>query len=144
MSTDSESYNIRSFQAMDYSKVIKLWKNSDGIGLNEADEWEALEKYLERNPEMSLVAEVGQNVVGAVLCGHDGRRGYLHHLAVVAEWQGKGIGSALVDTCIRRLKNEGIQKCHVFVFPDNLAGVKFWHGRGFIGRDDLKICSRNI
>jgi putative acetyltransferase len=144
MSADSESYRIRPFRIEDYSMVVALWKASEGIGLSEADEPEPLRLYLERNPGMSLVAERESRIVGAVLCGHDGRRGYLHHLAILPECRGQGIGSNLVDQCINKLQAVGIQKCHIFVYPDNEAGLTFWSGRGFAARADIQLCSRNI
>lgn len=144
MSADAESYRIRPFGIEDYQGVIALWKSSAGIGLNEADEPEPLRAYLERNPGMSLVVECENRIIGAVLCGHDGRRGYLHHLAVAEECRGRGIGGSIVEQCLDRLREIGIKKCHIFVYPDNESGLKFWHGRGFAARGDIQLCSRDI
>ena len=83
-------------------------------------------------------------VVAAVLCGHDGRRGYLHHLAVRPSCRGRGIGRRLVETCLAALQADGIQKCHVFVFMDNPQGVDFWMHLGWTPRADIGVVSIDL
>lgn len=93
----------------DFPEVLALWAATEGVGLNESDTPEQLAAYLQRNPGFSLVArDTGRRVVGAVLCGHEGRRGYLHHLAVAADQRGLGLGRRLTDTCLAELKRAGI------------------------------------
>ena len=135
---------IQSMTMDDYERTIALWSTTGGIGLNAADERDRIRCYLERNAGLSLTATLDGFLVGAVLCGHDGRRGYLHHLAVSASFRGKGIGRRLVEECLRRLADEKIDRCHVFVYPDNELGLAFWRGAGFGRRNDILICSHDI
>jgi putative acetyltransferase len=139
-----ENILVRPLYATDYEQVVNLWRTSEGIGLSEADGFSAICRYLERNPQMSLVAEADGKIVGAVLCGHDGRRGYLHHLAVAAGFRSQGIGQRLVEDCLEHLISEKIDKCHIFVYPDNVRGLEFWRKIGFLGRMDILLCSRNL
>lgn len=124
-----------------YEPVYALWQASPGIVLTRSDSRERIEAFLRRNPGLSHVAMVQEKLVGAVLCGHDGRRGYLHHLAVAAAYRGRGIGRALVEICLRRLREQGIEKCHIFVMQDNPEGIAFWERIGWIDRTELKIMS---
>jgi len=135
---------IRPMKASDYEKTVELWEATTGIGLSEADNRERIRSYLSRNPEMSHVAEADGKLIGAVLCGHDGRRGYLHHLAVAISWRSRGIGRRLVDGCVACLDREGIDRCHLFVYPDNAEGMAFWRRMGFEQRRDIQLCSRNL
>jgi putative acetyltransferase len=99
--------------------------------------------FLQRNPGLSLVAENSGELVGAILCGHDGRRGYLHHLAIREDQRLKGLGSELVMNCLQQLKAAGIEKCHIFVFGDNVQGIGFWTKLGWETRHDLNIMSKH-
>jgi N-acetylglutamate synthase len=128
----------------DYDAVYALWKAMPGIGLSTADSREAISRYLERNPGMSFVARDGSKLVGAVLCGHDGRRGYLHHLAVDPDYRRQGIGQRLVDACLQALKATGINKCHIFVYGDNVSGQAFWEAISWRERPELVLMSRDI
>lgn len=129
---------IREMSIEDYQEVFTLWSQSEGVGLNEADSRENIAAYLDRNPGLSLVA-CRERVVAAVLCGHDGRRGYLHHLAVAAGERRKGLGRRLVDACLGKLALVGIQRCNVFLYTDNAAGERFWKQAGWTERSELKI-----
>jgi putative acetyltransferase len=113
--------------------------DAEGVGLNESDNRKAIGLYLRRNPGLSHVAVSGNLVVGIVLCGHDGRRGYLHHLAVAREWRLMGIGKALVAACLEKLGKEGIPKCNLFVFGTNGPGKAFWKRLGWDIRSDLQL-----
>jgi ribosomal protein S18 acetylase RimI-like enzyme len=117
--------------ASDYDEVVALWRISPGVGLNESDERGALTAYFARNPGLSQVARHGGPVVGAVLCGHDGRRGYLHHLAVAEAYRRRGLGRELVERALEALTVVGVLKCNIFVFDDNVAGREFWSKLGF-------------
>jgi len=123
----------------DYPEVRVLWEKADGVGLGESDTPEAIAIYLERNPDLSLVALRQGRLVGAVLCGHDGRRGYLHHLAVEAAARKQGIGRALVEACLANLDRCGIPKCNIFLFADNEEGRRFWNRLGWQSRPDLSM-----
>ena len=128
-----------------YEEVITLWKETEGIGLSEADSKDSIRFYLERNPNMSFIAKDKEGtILGAVLCGYDGRRGYIHHLAVHQGFRRQGIGRKLVQECLSRLQAIGIQKCHIFIFNNNLNGINFWKRLGWTLREDLQIISKNI
>ncbi|MCP4422614.1 MAG: GNAT family N-acetyltransferase [Chloroflexi bacterium] len=125
-----------------YEAVIALWQACDGVGLSDADSPENIARYLERNPGMSFVAEVNGRLAGAVLSGHDGRRGYIHHLAVHPDFRRQGIGRTLIERCLAALRTAGIQKCHLFVFGENENAVKFWRDTGWTERAELAIFSQ--
>ncbi len=125
----------------DYPEVMALWRDSEGIGLSGADSRPAVAAYLERNPGMSWVAREGGRVVGAALCGHDGRRGFLHHVAVARSHRGRGIGRELVRRCVEGLRGAGLEKCHLFVQRDNREAVGFWERMGWQVRDDITMMS---
>ena len=127
-----------------YEAVLSLWRSAEGIGLSDADSREAIERYLARNPGMSFVAGEKGQIVGAVLCGHDGRRGYLHHLAVTPSHRRRGIGAALVQQSLAALCSAGIRKCHLFLFADNEEGLAFWQQTGWTPRPELKLISKNL
>ena len=126
----------------DYDAVRALWERTEGVGLNEGDTREGVTAFLERNQELSMVARAQDRLVGAVLCGHDGRRGYLHHLAVDATHRCQGIGTALVDRCLAGLRAAGITKCNIFLYRDNDDGALFWQRSGWDDRADLQVRQR--
>jgi putative acetyltransferase len=130
---------VRSFRIEDYDAVITLWRRTEGVGLNESDTRRAIAAYLRRNPNLSFVAEKDGRIIGAVLCGHDGRRGYLHHLAVSKRHRCRGIGWQLVSACLAKLRKAGIQKCNIFIFANNTEGMKFWTHTGWSLRTELRL-----
>ena len=138
----AEDLRIRAMTPADYDPVIALWLATPGIGLSEADEREAIGAYLARNPGLSLVAVRGDVLVGAVLCGHDGRRGYLNHLAIAPAERGRGLGRALADRCLAGLGALGIAKASIVVFSANAEGQAFWRATGGTARDDLLVMQR--
>ena len=130
---------VRNFRIKDYDAVVALWRRTEGVGLNESDSRRAVAAYLRRNPRFSFVAEQDGLVIGAVLCGHDGRRGYLHHLAVARQHRTKGIGQQLVNASLGKLRKAGIQRCNIFIFAGNMAGMKFWAHHGWKLRTELRV-----
>lgn len=130
---------LRSMTIADYDAVLRLWQATEGVGLNESDTRPAIASFLARNPGLSLVALDADVIVGAVLCGHDGRRGYLHHLAVARSHRGHGLGRGLVEACLAGLRQLGIQKCNLFLFADHAAGEAFWKHIGWRQRSDLQV-----
>ena len=132
---------LRELAIEDYDRVLALWQRSDGIVLREVDEREPIRRYLERNPGLSFVWEDDRTIAGAVLCGTDGRRGYLQHLAVAEEHRRRGIGRALVAASLRALAGRGIEKCHLMVLPANMAAREFWRGLGWAERGDVVVMS---
>ena len=130
---------VRPFRVKDCDAVIALWRRTEGVGLNESDTPRAIAAYLRRNPRLSFIAEKDGRIIGAVLCGHDGRRGYLHHLAVSKRHRCRGIGRQLVNACLAKLRMAGIPKCNIFIFANNTAGMKFWAHTGWNLRTELRL-----
>jgi putative acetyltransferase len=136
-------YTLQPMASADYAAVRSLWDVTEGMALNESDSPEAIARFLERNPGLSLlVRSPAGEVVGAILCGHDGRRGYLHHLAVASSERGRGLGRELVNKCLCQLRGLGIAKCNIYLFATNHAGRSFWLHEGWAVRDDLIVMQR--
>ncbi len=127
-----------------YDEVIALWQASEGVGLSSADEYENIRFYLEHNPGLSFVATIDGRIVGTILCGHNGRRGFIHHLAIHQDYRRQGIARQLVEKSVTALQAVGIQKCHVIVFRRNETGIAFWQANGWEIRQDIYIMSRVI
>lgn len=140
----SDPVALRVFRIGDYDEVIQLWKRTEGVGLNESDTRPAIAAFLRRNPGLSFVAAKQGRIVGAVLCGHDGRRGYLHHLAVAKRYRGQGIGLRLVESCLAELRVADIHKCNIFVYAGHAAGMSFWKHNGWKLRADLRMMQINL
>jgi putative acetyltransferase len=135
-------FEIRAMIIEDYDKIYELWENSEGVGLSDSDAMPEIKKFLDRNPGLSFTAWTGDGLVGAILCGQDGRRGYIHHLAVRESHRRGGVGKELVKLCIKELKQLGISKCHLFVFRDNEIGLAFWIELDWISRNELLLMSQ--
>jgi ribosomal protein S18 acetylase RimI-like enzyme len=133
--------SVRPFTFEDYAEVRSLWERCEGVGLSEDDSRVGIHAYLDRNPGMSFVAVEDRAIVGAVLAGHDGRRGYLHHLAVHPDYRRRGIGRQLVEQCAAALGEAGIRKCHLFIFNHNSGGIAFWKSTGWTLRTDISVMS---
>jgi len=118
--------STREFIIDDYDKAVALWRMVEGVEVAEGDSKEEIRAYLLRNPGLSRVAEENGTMVGAVLCGHDGRRGLIYHLAVAPASHGKGIGKLLVRECLTRLRATGIVRALILVAGDNASAHSFW------------------
>lgn len=134
---------IREMTIADHEALIQLLHETPGVSVREADSLEATARYLDRNQGLSFVATDGAKLVGCVMSGHDGRRGYLQHLAVRPEYRRQGIGAALVQACLDALLERGIAKTHLFVFTTNDTGNRFWQDRGWTFRVDINMYSFN-
>ena len=121
----------REFLLEDYEQACALWNEAEGIEVCEGDARDEVARYLERNPRLSRIAEVGGRLAGAVLCGHDGRRGFIYHLVVAPRFRGLGVGKVLVDECVRGLRGAGIQRAIILVANDNSLGREFWLRTGW-------------
>jgi len=135
---------IAEMQISDYDEMCELWRKTSGVGLSSADKKEYIEGFLSRNKGLSYVCRHNGKIVGTIMCGHDGRRGYIYHVAVVEEYRRRGIGRKLVETSLERLKSEGIDKCHLFVIAENTIGKNFWTSMGWDRRDDIIVYSKSI
>lgn len=137
--------NIRVMTIEDYDELYTLWINTPGMGLNTTDDSrEGIEKYLRRNPTTSFVAECDGIIVGAIMAGHDGRRGYIHHTVVLPAYRNRGIAKKLVSCAMTALENEGINKVALVAFKENEIGNGFWEKMGFLDRTDLVYRNKNI
>jgi N-acetylglutamate synthase len=137
--SSEEDVILRPFRIEYYDAVLALWRRTEGVGLNESDTLKATTAFFRRNPGFSFVAEQAGRIIGAVLCGHDGRRGYLHHLAVARRQRRRGIGRQLVDACLAKLRKAGIRRCNIFIFANNADGLKFWTNNGWKLRTNLRL-----
>ena len=135
---------LRAMTPEDYDEVRSLWEEAEGMSLHEEDDCrEAIVRYLRRNRGLCFVAESDGKVVGTVLCGHDGRRAILRHLAVASEYRGRGIARLLVDRCRAAVAKEGIRRVNVFVLDSNREGRRFWEHLGWVLlEDDFRIMQR--
>lgn len=130
--------NVRIMTMKDYDEIYALWVNTPGMGLRSADDSrEGIGQYLKRNPASCFVAEADGKIVGGILSGHDGRRGYIYHTAVLPDYRNQGIARALVDHAMNALEREGIHKVALVAFKENEIGNGFWERIGFVVRDDL-------
>jgi len=133
---------IREMAIEDYDEVRALWETSKGITVSEIDSRECINRFLERNPGLSFVAHDGNTLVGAVLCGHDGRRGYIDQLVVAHSHRRQGIGRSLVSRCLFNLMRMGIRRWNLFVFEDNQEAIAFWRQLGWAERVELVSMTR--
>lgn len=135
---------IRKMTIADYDSVYSLWLSCKGMGLNDLDDSrEGIERFLMRNPDTCFVAEDG-DIVGVIIAGNDGRRGYIYHTAVREERRREGIASALVEAALDGLKRCGINKAALVVFDRNTLGNSFWEKHGFTVRNDLVYRNRAL
>lgn len=135
--------NIRVMTADDYDGIAEVW--ADHNGTNPVDDSrEGFTRYLRRNPTTSFVAEDNSRIVGTILAGHDGRRGFFHHVVVLPGYRGQGIGAKMVEAAMNALEKEGIRKTALVVFGDNDLGNGFWEHLGFTVREDLVYRNKYI
>lgn len=135
------SITIRTFRPEDYDDALALWKSVPGIGLSGADGRAEIQAYLARNPGMSHVACDGERLVGTILCGHDGRRGLIHHLVSAADVRRQGVARRLLEAGMVGFRAAGIQKVHLFVYHTNQDGMAFWRAVGAQYRSELALFS---
>ena len=129
---------IRGMTIDDYDGVKALWMKIKGFAIRSIDDSrEGVDRFLKRNPTTSVVAVEDGKIVGAILCGHDGRRGCLYHVCVDAEYRRRGIGKDMVVFCMHALKEEHINKVSLIAFTENDIGNAFWNCIGWKEREDL-------
>lgn len=132
---------IRPMTKDDYDEVYEMWQTTSKRALSNADSREQIERYLDRNMGMSQVAVIDRKIVGTVLAGHDGRRGFIHHMAVMPQYRRKHIGHSLANKAIEKITAEGIDKTHIFCYQNNETGQDFWLDFGFKKRNDVFVYS---
>lgn len=129
----------------DYDAAIRLWENMDGLTLNESDAWGEIASFLIRDPDMSFVAIANEaDLVGTILCGHNGRAGQIYHLTVAKEHRNKGIARTLMSASLDRLSSAGIPRCNVFVYNANDTGNTFWLNTGWIDPSTWKVMQKIV
>ena len=130
--------NIREMKIEDYEQVFALWKTIKGFGIRSVDDSkEGIERFLKWNPGLSMIAEENGTIVGAILCGSDGRRGCLYHVCVHKDFRRQGIGKTMVIWCMEKLKELQINKVSLIAFTKNDVGNAFWKEIGWTKREDL-------
>jgi ribosomal protein S18 acetylase RimI-like enzyme len=135
---------FREMFSSDYEAGLALWQRCPGMGLSDADEKAPMIRFLEHNPGLSFIALDGDHLIGTVLCGSDGRRGYLYHLAVDPLYRKRGIGGELVRRVFDALHELEIHKCHIMVYATNESGLAFWRQDGWVTRPEIELMSKNV
>lgn len=139
--SEIKNIEIRPMTAEDYDEIFAMWQITTKRALSDADSRENIIRYLLRNPGMSQVAAVDGEIVGTVLCGHDGRRGFIHHMAVKEDFRRHGIAAKMANKAIEALKADGIDKTHIFCYTNNNLGQSFWSALDWQKREDLFVYS---
>ena len=121
----------RDFSIDDYDAVLQLWQRVEGLEVAEGDDKEGVTQFVARNPGLSRVAIKGSKVVGVAMCGHDGRRGHIYHLAVDPVYRRYGLGKRLVQECLDGLRRAGVVRAIILVADNNLVGAEFWKRAGW-------------
>ncbi|MDQ6860694.1 MAG: GNAT family N-acetyltransferase [Verrucomicrobiota bacterium] len=134
-----DAITTREFVIEDFDAACLLWNEVEGVEICEGDSREEVAAFLSRNPGLSRIAESHSDIAGAVLCGHDGRRGFIYHLAVASAFRGTGVGKLLIGDCLRGLRGAGIQRAIILVARDNSLGHRFWLRAGFEDLDALAM-----
>ncbi len=127
----SGKIDIREFSISDYDAAVELWQRLESLEIAEGDDRESVAQFLARNPELSRMATDGSRTVGVALCGHDGRRGHIYHLAVDPAYRGRGLGKRLLDECLEGLRRAGLKRVIIMVADDNPRGREFWKRCGW-------------
>lgn len=137
--------NFRTMSIDDYEAVYELWENTPNMGLRTLDDSkEGIAMFLKRNPETCFVALGGETVIGVILCGHDGRRGYIYHTVIHPDHRKQGVGTALINAAVSALQKEGITRVCLNVMESNENGKRFWVNRGWEKKDFLGFYSKSI
>jgi len=144
MGPSMTAWSIRPFLAADFDEVMALWTATKGLGVGPGDTQEAIGRFLDRNPGLSLVAEAGDRIVASILCSHDGRRGFIYRLAVTHAHRRHGLAADLVRRCVARLATADIPRCQVFVEADNEPARTFWAAMSGTLRNDLVVFSIDV
>ena len=127
----NDDIKTREFSIRDYDAALELWQRVEGLEIAEGDDRESIACFLARNPGLSRVATDGTAIVGVALCGHDGRRGYIYHLAIDPAYQARGLGKRLMDESLDGLRQVGLKRALILVAHDNPRGRKFWRRHGW-------------
>lgn len=134
---------LRPMQVNDFDGATHLWANTSGVAMREYDDsLEGIKRFLSRNPDTSFVLDLNGEIIGTLLCGNDGRRGYLYHFVVREDFQGQGLGTRLLEAVCSHLQESGIPKVGLVAFQSNILGLQFWKHKGWTLRHDLYYLDR--
>lgn len=139
----SSQVDTREFVLEDYDAAVELWKQVEGLEIAEGDDKESLGLFLKRNPGLSRVAVDGSRIVGVAMCGHDGRRGYIYHLAIDPDYRGRGVGKRLEQECLQGLRRDGVQRALILVAEENKSGRAFWERQRWEGIDGAMVMGKD-
>lgn len=128
----------------DYDEILKLWEDIPDIGDRQFDTKDKLERFLSKNSYYNLVCQVKNQIVGSILCGSDGQRAYIYHLAVRKDYRLKGIEGDMISELVRKLSIDGIEECKLFVIDDNYEEQDFWTSEGWKESRDLLVFSKKL
>jgi ribosomal protein S18 acetylase RimI-like enzyme len=138
-------YKIKAMVIENYSEIINLWKNTDGVGLSGNDDSrKSIKIFLKKNPNTCFVTEYNNEIIGTIMAGNDGRRGHIYHLMVKLEHRKNGLGKKLLEKTEKALKKEGIRKIFLVSFKKNRTGNIFWENNGYKIRNDLNYRDKRI
>ena len=138
--------NIREFHFPDdYAPTLKLWENIEmGVNVGRSDSFEEIQKKIQRDPDLFLLAEAEGEIIGTIIGGYDGRRGLIYHLAVQKDFRKQGIGDLLLGEVEKRLQAKGCVKCYLLVFADNERAIHFYENRGWFEMAEDKIFGKEF
>ncbi len=140
-----EDIHIRPMTMEDYTEVFDIWQSISGFGIRTVDDSrEGIERFLRRNPGLSVVALHNGRIIGGILCGHDGRRGCLYHVCVRQEYRMLGVGQQMVDRCKEALRKEGVNKINLIAFRSNAIGNHFWQRLNWKFREDCNYYEETL
>ena len=138
-------YKIKAMDIENYDEIIYLWKNTDGVGLSGSDDSKkSIKIFLDKNPNTCFVAEYKNEIIGTIMAGNDGQRGYIYHLMVKPEHRKNGLGKKLLEKTEKSLKKEGVKKIFLVAFKNNKIGNIFWKNNGYEIRNDLNYRDKRI
>lgn len=136
---------ISNFNLSDYDEAISFWSSTDGVTLNESDSLEAITQFLNRNPHLSFILRSDNGeVIGTLLCGHNGRAAQIYHLTVASDMRGQGLGKLLVKKCFMQLEKEKIPRCNIFVYHSNKEGNNFWLNTDWHDPIDWRVLQKQV
>jgi ribosomal protein S18 acetylase RimI-like enzyme len=138
------SVSICEMSMADYPVLLEIWQSDAGIGLGPGDDEAGIARYLKRNAGMSFVAKLGSKIIGTILAGHDGRRGYIYHLFVVPEHRGQKVGHQLLEHSLTAMDKEGIPRCIITVLKENSVGNDFWRAKKWTSVDFVNVYSTTL
>jgi len=139
-----ENITIELAKETDIPFMLKLWRDSPGVGLGAGDDEDSLAAFMRKNPSTCLVMKYQDNIIGTVLAGFDGRRGYIYHLVVHRDFRGQGYGKRLLQEVVMQLKAIKAGKIHLFVFNNNSLAMALYEKQGWIKRNDINIYSLDV